>query len=74
MHQQTQGENAIRVRGASQHRDDVEGWSGGGMRSMPGNSYDGHALTDTWEQVSILAGLVDDLPLSSWRRGIEPCN
>lgn len=27
-----------------------------GMRSMPGNPYDGHTLAETVEQVSILAG------------------
>lgn len=27
-----------------------------GMRSMPGNPYDGHTLTDTLDQVGILTG------------------
>ncbi len=40
-----------------------------GMRSMPGNPYDGHTLAETLEQVGILTG-ISRQPRPSWTRAI----
>ena len=54
MHRQRQGASSLRVRGevtvATMYKEGLVV----GMRSLPGNFYDAHTLTEAIEQVSIL--------------------
>ncbi len=55
MHLQRQGPHPVRVRRQGQHRHHPQGRPGGGHAQHAGQSYDGHTLAETLEQVEILA-------------------
>lgn len=55
MHLQRQSQNAVRVRRQGELATTLKEGLVVGIRSMPGNPYDGHTLAETIEQVSILA-------------------